>query len=245
MDETSPSRDETAKPYMIAEIPEDERPRERLERHGADTLSDAELVAILLRTGRAGRSVVDVARDTVAHFENDLRKISEASITEIQKIPGIGKAKAVEIKAAFTLARRLSDRDQKHIPRLESPEQVAGLMREKFRNKKQEEFHVLLLNTKHGLIRDEIVTMGLVDRSQVHAREVFRSAIKESCSRIIVTHNHPSGDPAPSDQDINCTKNLVAAGKIVGIEILDHVVIGAKTDSRQCDYVSLREAKYM
>lgn len=243
--ETNSRESEAVKPYLIAEMPDGERPRERLERHGAETLSDAELLAILLRTGRAGRSVIDVARDTVSHFEHDLKKIAEASLTEIQKIPGIGTAKAIEIKAAFTLAKRLSSREQQQIPRLESPKEVADLMREKFRDKKQEEFHVLLLDTKHGLLRDEIVTLGLVDRSQVHAREVFRSAIKESCSRIIVTHNHPSGDPAPSDQDIKCTKNLVEAGKIIGIELLDHVVIGSKAGSRERDFVSLREAKYM
>jgi len=230
---------------MIAEIPEDERPRERLSFYGAETMSDSELLAILLRTGKAGRSVIDVARDVLVTFEYNLKRISDASLSEIQQIPGIGKAKAVEIKAAFTLAKRLSNQNMVEVPRLESPEQVASLMREKFWDKKQEEFHVLLLDTKHGLIRDEVATVGLVDRSQVHAREVFRQAIRENCSRVILTHNHPSGDPTPSDQDVSCTKNLVSAGNIIGIEVLDHVIIGGKNVSRDRDYISLREEKLM
>jgi len=233
------------KPYLIAEMPADERPRERLSRCGAESLSDSELLAILLRTGKTGRSVVDVARDVIGKFESNLSRLAEASITEIQQVPGIGKAKAIEIKSAFTLAKRLSNEEKTDVPRLESPHQVASLMREKFRGKQQEEFHVLLLDTKHGLLRDEVVTVGLVDRSQVHAREVFRNAIKESCSRIILCHNHPSGDPTPSEQDIQCTKNLTAAGEIIGIQVLDHVVIGQRTNQRPRDYLSLREENMM
>ena len=126
-------------------------------------------------------------------------------------------------------------------PRLESPGDVAALMLPVLAGKKQEEFHVLLLNTKHHLLRDHISTIGLVDRSQVHAREVFRSAIKESCSRILLVHNHPSGDPTPSSQDIACTRDLSAAGKIIGIEVLDHIVIGERTSKRAKYWLSFRE----
>ncbi|MFO7821850.1 MAG: DNA repair protein RadC [Lentisphaeria bacterium] len=245
MYDTNASENESKTAYLIAEMPDTERPRERMEAAGAKALSDTELLAILLRTGRPGRSVIDLARDVLTAFQGDLARIAGASLAELCKIPGIGKAKAIEIKAAFTLAQRLSIRDKMQAPILESPADVANLMREQFRPKKQEEFHALLLDTKHGLLRDECITIGLVDRSQIHAREVFRNAIQECCSRVILTHNHPSGDPTPSPQDIKCTKNLVAAGKIIGIQVLDHVIIGSKTDQRRRDYLSLREEKLM
>lgn len=231
--------------YLIAEMPDHERPRERLESVGADALSDTELMAILLRTGRAGRSVIDLARDVLNAFQGDLSKIAQAGLNELREIRGIGRAKAIEIRAAFTLAHRLSIREKKQAPRLESPASVADLMREYFRPKQQEEFHALLLDTKHALMRDECITVGLVDRSQAHAREVFRTAIRESCSRLILAHNHPSGDPTPSAQDISCTKNLVSAGKIIGIQVLDHVIIGARTVDRPRDFLSMREENLM
>ena len=126
-------------------------------------------------------------------------------------------------------------------PQLQSPGDIVQLMRPLLVGREQEEFHVLLLDTKHRLLRDEVVTIGLVDRSQVHPREVFRSAIRENCTRIILTHNHPTGDPAPSSQDISCTRQLVEAGKIIGIEVLDHVILGNRTAARVQDYVSFRE----
>lgn len=233
------------KSYLIAEMPDHERPRERLLHHGPDALSDTELMAILLRTGGLGRSVLDVARELLISFEGKLARVASAAPSELQRIPGIGQAKAVELAAAFALARRLSSGIGAAHPRLESPGDVADLLREHFRGKQQEEFHVLLVDTKHTLIRDEQVTVGLLDRSQVHAREVFRRAIRESCSRIILSHNHPSGDPTPSAQDISCTKNLVSAGKIVGIEVLDHVIVGSRTDRRPRDFLSLREEGLM
>jgi DNA repair protein RadC len=237
------SVENTSRPFLIAEMPGHERPRERFLRHGADALSDTELLAILLRTGQAGRSVLELAREALIRFDGDLRQLATAPLSELQQIPGIGQAKAIEVSAAFTLARRLSNRCHLDRPRLESPAEVVTLMREYFMGKAQEEFHVLLLDTKHHLIRDEQITVGLVDRSQVHAREVFRSAIKESCSRIVLVHNHPSGDPTPSAQDISCTKNLIAAGKIIGIEVLDHIIIGHRTASRFRDFLSLRDEK--
>jgi DNA repair protein RadC len=126
-------------------------------------------------------------------------------------------------------------------PRLIGPADVAGLMRPVLAAKPQEEFHALLLDTKHGLIADEVVTVGLVDRSQVHAREVFRQAISAGCSRIVLVHNHPSNDPTPSAEDLACTRDLVAAGKLIGIEVLDHVILGRRTPIRLKDYLSFRE----
>ena len=126
-------------------------------------------------------------------------------------------------------------------PRLDSPESVAALMRPVFAGREQEEFHALLLNTRNELLCDEPVTVGLIDRTQVHPREVFRRAVRESCSRVLLVHNHPGGDPTPSAQDIAATRQLVEAGKIIGIEVLDHVVLGTRTVSRSRDWLSFRQ----
>lgn len=227
--------------YMIAELPDHERPRERLARLGAEALTDSELLAIMLRSGRRGRSALELARDLLAQSDNSLSSLATRAPSDLQTVPGVGPAKAAQIHAAFTLACRLSRSMSTPAPKLEGPIQVAELMRESFRGKKQEEFHALLLDTKHTLIRDECITVGLLDRSHVHAREVFRAAIRESCARLILVHNHPSGDPTPSQQDVASTNKLVEAGKIVGIEILDHVVIGSRTPTRPRDYLSFRE----
>lgn len=225
----------------IAEMPESERPRERLLEFGADALSNTELLAILLRTGNARCSVVTLARRVLDRFDGDLSRIANANACELQELDGIGIAKAVEITAAFALAKRLSRMARREPVRLTAPAHVVDYMRETFRGKRQEEFHVLLLDTKHGVIRDHCVTVGLVDRSQVHAREVFRPAIREACSRVLLVHNHPSGDPTPSEQDITCTRSLVAAGRIVGIEVLDHVVVGHADEGGGREFMSFRE----
>jgi len=230
--------------WMIAEMPERERPRERLLRLGPDALSTVEVLAILLRTGRAGRSVLEVARNLLAAFDGDLRRIAAATIDELRQVPGIGPAKAIELNAAFSLARRFSSLERDKNSRLESPRQVADYMLETLRGKTQEEFHVLLLDTRNGVLRDECVTVGLLDRSQIHAREVFRRAIREACSRVVLVHNHPSGDPSPSPQDIDSTKKLTEAGRIIGIEVLDHVII-TESAAGNPPYFSLKENKMM
>lgn len=229
--------------YLIAEMPELERPRERLEARGSDALSDAELLAILLRTGRCGRSALDVARDALVCFGGSLDRLAEASLGELRKIPGIGRAKAIEIHAALSLARRVGSGERLRRSRLVGPAAVCLAMRDQFHGKRQEEFHVLLLDTKNRLIEDQLVTKGLVDRSQVHAREVFRQAIRESCSRVILVHNHPSGDPTPSAPDLEATAKLRSAGEIIGIEVMDHVVIGAPSAERPLGYLSMKEEK--
>ncbi len=226
---------------MIAEMPSHERPRERLLQSGPDALSNTELLAILLRTGRAGHSVIEVARNLLKAFDGDLVRIATATIGELRKVEGIGPTKAVELHAAFSLARRFSRLERKRPPRLENPGAVADYMRETLRGKSQEEFHVLLLDIRQGVMRDECVTVGLVDRSPIHAREVFRRAIREACSRIILVHNHPSGDPSPSPQDLDSTRKLCEAGKIIGIEILDHIIMGDARNGRHQDYLSMKE----
>jgi len=214
----------------------DEKPQilRDIEEHGYDAQSDTALLTVL--TGKR-----ETANALMHEFGGSLERIATATISELMAIDGIGKARAIELQTAFQLAKRMQRRAEDGRPRLESPGDVAEYMRETFRGREQEEFHVLLLETKHQMLKDVCVTVGLLDRAQVHAREVFRQAIKEACSRVILVHNHPSGDPAPSAQDISCTKNLVAAGNIIGIEVLDHVVIGKKTSDRPRDYLSMRE----
>ncbi|OPZ25660.1 MAG: hypothetical protein BWZ02_02356 [Lentisphaerae bacterium ADurb.BinA184] len=229
------------KAHMIADMPPHERPRERLAVKGSDALKDEELIAILLRTGRAGRSALLLAQDLLARFEGRLDRVAAAGLAEIRGTPGIGPAKAVELYAAFSLARRLAAQPGDERVRLDSPATVAARLQERFRGLMQEEFHVLLLDTKNHLLRDECATVGLVDRSQVHAREVFRAAIRECCSRVLLAHNHPTGDPTPSPQDLACTRNLVAAGKVIGIEVLDHVIVGQPGPACPRGFVSLRE----
>jgi DNA repair protein RadC len=160
-------------------------------------------------------------------------------------VPGIGKTGASAVHAAFALGRRLL-RDPGRDPlRLHAPGDIADFLTPGFASKTQEEFHVLLLDPRNCLIRDETVTIGLADRTQIHAREVFRRAIRENATRIILAHNHPSGDPTPSAQDIECTRQLTSAGKIVGIEVLDHVVIGTRSPSRPRHWLSFREANLL
>lgn len=232
--------EESANRFMIAEMPDRERPRERLQHHGAEALTDVELLAILLRSGLRGRSVLDLSRQVLQAYDDDLDRLSRATVDELRTIRGIGLAKAVEIHAAFALAQRLRQVTALQKPVLDSPQAIARMFRERFRTLQQEELHALLLDTRNRLLRDETITVGLVDRSQVHPREVFRRAIRESCSRLAIVHNHPSGDPTPSVADIACTKQLMAAGKVVGIEVIDHVVVGGAGGLPGREYVSLR-----
>lgn len=226
---------------LIADLPGHERPRERLLHQGSDALSETELLAILLRTGRRGVSVLDVARHLLREFDGSLNRLATASVSELRRVPGIGPAKAIEIHAAFALARRLAASAEQCLRSLTEPASVHDLFRERFRTATQEEFYVLLLDAKNQLLRSERITLGLVDRTQIHPREVFRSAIRENCSRVILVHNHPSGDPTPSAQDIAANRQLTEAGKIVGIEVLDHVVIGNPARAHSRPFVSFRQ----
>lgn len=227
-------------PSHVYTIPESETPAARIAEHGASYCSDRELVALLcarsLSVDRAG----EAARDILQAVGDDLAALARWTVSELAAAAQVGEATARTVIAAAGLAARISA-PKKSAARLESPAQVADLMRETLRGKEQEEFHALLLNTKHALIRDETITIGLLDRSHVHAREVFRGAIRQNCARIVLVHNHPSGDPTPSHGDIASTNKLIEAGKVIGIEIMDHVVIGYATDQRQKDFVSFRE----
>ncbi|MCJ8331374.1 MAG: DNA repair protein RadC [Lentisphaeria bacterium] len=234
-------KEEPLRTYLIADLPEHERPRERLLKRGSESLSDTELLAIILKTGPPGYSTIDLARNLLKEVGGSLRQLAGASPAELSKVHGIGPAKAAELKAVFAIAARLSEQIEPEQQIISSPVQIVDYYREKLQGKKQEELHALLLDTKNQIISDELITIGLLDRSQAHAREVFREAIAQSSSKIVLVHNHPSGDPTPSTADIKITTELNKAGKIVGIEIIDHIIIGKKSTSRLKEYASLKE----
>ena len=228
----------------IKDQPASERPRERLRDKGPDSLSPAELVAILLRTGLQGANVVEIGKRLI-NRHGSLDTLARASWQELAKEPGIGPDKAVTLVAAFSLARRLVEEVRTAPPLLDTPEAVADLMREDTRLRNAEVFQVLLLNTRRRLIgKPQKVTDGTLDTILVHPREVFRLAIEANAAAVVLVHNHPSGDPAPSEADIKVTRDLIRAGQLLKIEVLDHVILGRAAPERSKDYVSLRELGY-
>lgn len=227
----------------IKDMARQERPRERLIAEGHEALSNAELLAILLRTGTRGHSALQVAQHLIARFES-LERLARATIEELRTVSGVGRDKAVSLKAAFALAQRMTREVQGEAPLLETPEQVADLLREEMRFLEVERFQVLLVNTRRRLIRVERMADGTLDTLLVHPREVFRAAIAAGASAVILAHNHPSGDPLPSEADIRVTRDLIRAGQLLKIEVLDHIILGRRTPDRPRDYVSLRELGY-
>ena len=227
----------------IKDLPDRERPRERLVELGADALRDAELIAILLRTGLKGVSAIQVGEQLVQKF-GTLDSLSRASLDDLRQVKGVGRDKAIALKAAFTLARRMAQELRAESPVLDNPERVADLLREENRVYEVEQFQVLLLNTRRKLIRVERITQGTLDSILVHPREVFRLAIAANAAAIVLVHNHPSGDPTPSEQDIKVTRDLIRAGQLLKIEVLDHVILGRRTEARPKDFASLRELGY-
>ena len=227
----------------IKDMPDLERPRERLAAQGAEALSPTELIAILLRTGLRGRSAIEVAHELIRQH-GDLNALARASLEDLQKIKGIGRDKAVTLQAAFTLARRMARELRQPRPQLDQPAAVAEYMREEFRGKEVEEFHAVLLDTRRRLIRTERISTGTLDSAIVHAREVFRGAIGANASAIVLVHNHPSGDPTPSKADITVTRDLIRAGQLLKIEVLDHVILGEHRADRERDFFSLKEHGY-
>lgn len=223
----------------IREMPQDERPREKLLARGADALTDAELIAILLRTGVAGANVIDVARQLIEQFKT-LDGLSRCAVAELAAIRGIGKAKALHLVAAFDLGRRLA-RETITRQKLDSPELVYELMGAELRMLHKESLRVLLLDTRYRLIRTEEVSLGSVNESIAHPREVFRPAVIASAYAVIVVHNHPSGDPAPSQADHALTRRLAEAAELLQIKLLDHIIAGAPAEGR-APYFSFKEA---
>lgn len=227
----------------IHDLPSQERPRERLVAHGADALKDSEHIAILLRTGMKGLSAIHVAEQLLKKF-GTLDNLARASLDELRKVPGVGRDKAIALKSAFTLAQRMAQQLRADSPTLDTPERVADLLREEYRLYEVENFQVLLLNTRRKLIRIEKISQGTLDTILVHPREVFKSAITAGAAAVILAHNHPSGDPSPSESDIKVTRDLIRAGQLLKIDVLDHIILGTKTKERSRDFVSLRELGY-
>ena len=227
----------------LKDQPVSERPRERLAALGADALSHAELIAILLRTGLKGTNAVEIGKQLIQKY-GTLQALARASIADLQQVKGIGRDKAVTLVAAFALARKMAKDLQHESPVLDNPEAIVRLLREQNLVKNVETLQVLLLNTRRRLIRVEPVTDGTIDTLLVHPREVFKAAIAASAAAVVLAHNHPSGDPTPSEADIKVTRDLIRAGQLLKIEVLDHVIIGRATEERPKDYASLRELGY-
>ncbi len=223
---------------MIKDIPREDRPRERLIELGAGQLSNQELLAILLGSGTKQESVTSLAQRLLIHFEGVIL-LKDATIEELTAIRGIGAAKAVLILSAIELGRRIQQMKPVERYIIRSPEDGADFVMEEMRELKQEHFIVLFLNTKNQVLHRQTIFIGSLNASIVHPREVFKEAVKRSAASIICAHNHPSGDPTPSQEDIQVTRRLQECGKMIGIELLDHLVIGDRK------FISLKEKGYL
>ena len=219
---------------MIRDLAVEERPRERLIQVGAQAVSTAELLAIILRTGSGGENVLRLAERTLATF-SDLTGIARASISELQQVKGIGPAKAVEIKAALEIGRRLMATAPQERIRITSPADAANLLMSEMMLLEQEHLRVILVDTRTRVISAPTIYVGSLNSSVFRVGEMFRAAIKENAAALIVAHNHPSGDPSPSPEDIKVTRQLIESGKLLGIAVLDHIVIGHRR------FVSMKE----
>jgi DNA repair protein RadC len=228
----------TSYPRAIREWPEDERPRERLMKFGAEGLSEAQLLAIVLATGEAstGQSALDLARHLVTTFDG-LRALDAASIAELCQIRGIGPAKATSIKAALELGKRLAGQPVQRYLKVTSPQDLVNYFQPRLQYLRKEVFKAVLLDTKHQMLKDVTVSEGSLSASLVHPREAFLPAIKESAAAVIFLHNHPSGDPTPSAEDKELTLRLAEVGQLVGIGVLDHIIIGSGSPG----YISFRD----
>ena len=207
----------------IKDISKDNRPRERLEKLGANVLSDAELLAIILQKGNKEENVIDMSNRLLSKY--GIGKLSDLSLKELQEIKGIGPAKAMQILALFEFNKRhnLAKSFSLHVKKSQD---VFNLFHEKLKDEKQEKFILIMLNNKNNLIAHEVVSVGTLDSALIHPREIFKPAIKNSAAKIILVHNHPSGDPTPSEIDLKVTDRLVEVGNTIDIPIVDHVIIG-------------------
>lgn len=211
----------------IKQWPESDRPREKLLEKGAETLSDAELLAIILRTGEAstGQSALDHGRELMTRFET-FRRLAEASLQELCAIKGVGPAKAAQIKAVLEIAKRYAEEPIQQGEQFRSSQDVFQHYREHLGSQKRELFYVLLLDGKNRKIKDVKISEGSLTSSLVHPREVFNPVIRESAAAVILVHNHPSGDPTPSQEDLEITRRLREVGEVMGVRVLDHIVVG-------------------
>jgi DNA repair protein RadC len=219
---------------IIRDLPEGERPRERLAKSGAEVLSNTELLAILLRIGSAKESALGLASRLLCHF-GDLPGIAQATVEELSALSGLGLAKATQLKAAFELGKRLAVYQKDAHPAITSPAEAAGLVMETLRHEQKEHFLAFFLDTRNRVISRDTISIGSLQANIVHPREVFKAAVARSAAALIVLHNHPSGDPSPSEEDRAITVRLVEAGALIGIPLLDHIIIGAGS------FISLKE----
>ena len=206
----------------IKDLPKVERPREKLVAKGAENLKDSELLAILLRTGKTGKNVIEIASQILT--KHSKKRLLQMTYQDLVKIDGIDSAKATTLLAAFELAKRALEVDDSNLPVISTPKDVVAQLTE-LRHNKREHFVVLYLNARNQLVHKETISMGTLNANLVHPREVFEPALKHSAAGIMVAHNHPSGDPKPSEDDLEITKRLAEAGKMMGVELLDHVII--------------------
>jgi len=225
------------KSFTIRDLPKDERPRERLIKFGEQALSIQELLQLILGKGVTGESVAITAQKLLSHF-GSLEKLAEASIEELSSIKGVGLAKACQIKAVFEISRRLSTQTPSYKSKeLTDPQKVYQLIKNKLKDYHREHFYIIALNSRNQSIAE--ISIGSLNASIVHPREVFVEAIKNRAASVIFVHNHPSGNPEPSREDIELTKRLIEAGKILGIEVLDHIIV-TKTN-----FISFKEKKLL
>lgn len=220
--------------FTIKDIPVQDRPRERLLKFGPEALSNAELLAIIIRTGTKSENALSMSNRLIG-TNGGLQFLSTCTTQELSEIKGIGSAKAAQIKAAVELGKRLRNYRADRQMKVNSPEDAAELVMEDMRYFKKEHLKVIFLNTKNIVIDVKDLSIGSLNSSIVHPREIFSEAIRKSSASIIICHNHPSGDPAPSQEDINITKRLLEVGKIIGIDLIDHIIIG------DGNFVSLKE----
>jgi len=221
------------------DLPEEDRPRERLQRHGAEVLTDAELLAIFLRTGKVGVDVMTMAKSLIKEW-GTLRRLAGCTPGELAKVSGIGPAKAAELKAAFEMGRRMARPEAEKL-RVDRAGVIHDLLGAEMQGLPYESRRVLLLDTRHGLLEEKEISRGSLNESIAHPREIFRPAIAKGAYAVAVAHNHPSGDPQPSEADRRLTRRLAEAGTLLQIPLVDHVIIGAKRGEHS-PYFSFREA---
>jgi DNA repair protein RadC len=229
---------------MMADLPEEDRPRERLHRLGADSLTTDELLAILLGSGSRNESALDLAGRLLKRFDNDLVKLANASSAQLCEIRGIGPAKSAHLLAIFSLASKLAQTKMKG-QAISSSDDAADYMRHELLGRPKEELHMLMLNKRGIPVGSQRVNSGGLDRVQAEPRDIFRVAIQANAHRIILFHNHPGGDPSPSRADIDTTRRIIEAGALIGIGIADHIIFGRSTEHRHRDYFSLHDAGLM
>lgn len=225
------------KNYTIKDLPISERPREKIINYGVESLSNAELLAVIIRVGDRNQTAIEVAQNLLKIDEKGLAALVDISLEDLMKIKGIGQCKACQILSVIEIGKRIRTRSTHDKIKIDSPNKIVNLMMDELRYLKQEHFKIVLLDTKNQIIKIENISVGTLNASIVHPRDVFNAAIKRHANSMILLHNHPSGDPTPSKEDINITNRLIEAGEIIGIRVLDHIIMG---DNR---YMSFKEKR--